>query len=138
MARERYTITPDDEYHATFYLNDRIRNYDIKFLNSVSYSVAETDYRAAVDEKSKGKRAAAINAWCEKYLPGSDWRRLKAAIRKRRERWLHSEDVKTIAISFKAHQLLVKLSKRDNVTFSESMERYLGKALDSNRAKTRG
>lgn len=137
MARAKYTITPDDAYHATFYLSDRIRNHDIKFRNSVPHVSAEADYRVAVDEKSKTKRAAAINTWCEMHLAGSDWKRLKAAIRKRRERWLRSEDVKTISISLKAHQLLVRISKRDVVTFSEILQHYLGKALNSNRGRTR-
>lgn len=75
---------PDDEYHAIIYFSDRIRNQDIKFRNSVPLATAESGYRSAVEEKSKEKRAAAINAWCETYLSGSDWQRLKAAIRKRR------------------------------------------------------
>lgn len=62
MATAKCTITRDDEYHATLYLSDRIRNHDIKFFNSVRHTVAETDCRVAIDEKSEEKFAAAINA----------------------------------------------------------------------------
>ena len=138
MPRDNYIITSDDEFHATFYLSGQLRNYGFKFRDSVSSTQAESDYRAAASEKTKSTRAAALNVWCEKYLSKSDWRRLKTAVRKRRERWRRSEETKTVTISAKGHKLLKQVSKRDKVTFSQALELYISKALNSARRSAGG
>ena len=138
MPRDNYTITSDDEFHATFYLSGRLRNYGFKFRDSVSSTQAGSDYRSAASEKTKSTRAAALNVWCEKYLSKADWRRLKTAVRKRRERWRRIEETKNVTISAKAHKLLTQVSKRDNVTFSEALEHCLSKALNSARGNAGG
>ena len=133
MPRDNYIITSDDEFHATFYLSGQLRNYSFKFRDSVSTAQAERDYRTAASEKTKATRAAALNVWCERYLSKADWRKLKTAVRKRRERWRRSEETKTVTLSAKAHRLLAQISKRDTVTFSQALEHYLSKALNSAR-----
>ncbi len=138
MPRDNYVITSDDEFHATFYLSGRLRNYGFKFRDSVSSAQAEGDYRAATSEKTKSARAGALNVWCERYLSKADWRRLKTAVRKRRERWRRSEETKTVTLSAKAHNLLTQVSKRDNVTFSQALEHYLSKVLNSARGSAGG
>ena len=140
MPREEYSITTDDENHATFYLGDRLRNRDLRFQDSDFYSSAESDFRTAVDKKTTQARIAALNSWCKNYLSDADNRKLKVAVRKRRERWRRGDETKTITISAKAHKVLRQISKRDNVTFSQALENYLGKALNfargtSNRRK---
>ena len=131
MPREKYSITADDEIHATFYLGDRLRKRDLKFQDSAFYSSAENDFRTAVDQKTKQARIAALNSWCKKYLSDADSGKLKVAVRKRRQRWRRGDEQKTITISAKAHKVLTQISKRDNVTFSQALENYLGKALNS-------
>jgi len=138
MPRDNYIITSDDEFHATFYLSGQLRNYGFKFLDSVSSTQAESDYRDAASEKTKATRAAALNVWCERYLSKADWRRLKSAVRKRRERWRRSDETKTVTISAKAHKLLTQVSNRDDVTFSQTLEHYLSKALNSARGSAGG
>lgn len=135
MPRVKYSITSDDEFHATFYLSDRLRNHGFKFSDSVSRAKAESDFRTAVDEKTKTKRAAAANSWCETYLSRADWQKLKTAVRKRRERWRRNDEIKTITISAKAHNMLTQISTRDDVTFSQALEHYLAKALNSVRGR---
>ena len=138
MPRDNYIITSDDEFHATFYLSGQLRNFGFKFCDSVSSTQAESAYRSAASGKTKSTRAAALNVWCEKYLSKSDWHRLKTAVRKRRERWRRSEETKTVTISAKSHKLLTQVSKRDNVTFSQALEHYLSKALNSARGSAGG
>lgn len=133
MPRKEYSITADDEIHATFYLGDRLRNRDLRFEDSDFYSSAESDFRTAVDKKQAHARIAALNSWCKKYLSDADIGKLKVAIRKRRERWRRVDEQKTITISAKAHKVLTQISKRDNVTFSQALENYLGKGLNSAR-----
>lgn len=133
MPREEYSITTVDEMHATFYLGDKLRNRDLRFQKSDFYSSAESDFRTAVDKKTTHSRTAALNSWCKKYLSEADSGKLKVAVRKRRERWRRGDETKTITISAKAHKVLTRISKRDNVTFSQALENHLGKALNSGR-----
>jgi len=137
MPREEYSITADDEIHATFYLGDRLRNRDFRFQDSDFYSSAERDFRTAVDKKTVHARIAALNSWCKKYLSDADRSKLKVAVRKRRERWRRGDEQKTITISARAHKVLTQISTRDNVTFSKVLEHYLGKALNSARATSK-
>ena len=135
MPVVRQYVTSEDEFHATFYLSGRIRNYGFQFCDSVSYPAAESDYRNAINEPTREKRATALNAWCAKYLSKADTQRLRTAVRKRRERWRRSDATKTVTISAKAHKLLTQISKRDTVTFSEALEHYLSNALNSARSR---
>lgn len=52
MPRDNYIITSDDEFHATFYLSGRLRNYGFKFRDSVLSIQAEGEIaRSAVDRR---------------------------------------------------------------------------------------
>ena len=137
MPREKYSITADDEIHATFYLGDRLRKRDLRFPESVLYSSAESEFRTALEERTTPARIAALNSWCGKYLSNADSAKFKVAVRKRRERWRRTDETKTITISAKAHKVLTQISKRDNVTFSQALENYLGKALNSGRGTSK-
>ena len=135
MPRPRYRITADDFLHAEFCLSLRMRSFRIKFAKGVSSIDAQAEYDIAVRAKEKGQRLDLLNAWCEKYLTGGEWTKLKSAVRKRRERFRRGDEQKTVTITAKAHQLLLRLSTRDNVTFSEILEHYLGNAVNSNRGR---
>lgn len=67
MPREEYSITADDEIHATFYLGDRIRNRDLRFQDSDFYTSAESDFGTAIDEKTTHARIAALKV-CPEIL----------------------------------------------------------------------
>lgn len=135
MPLKEYCNTADDEWHAMFYLSGRLRNHGLEFRDSASSADAENEYRIAANEPTRNQRAAALNAWCERYLSKADMRKLKTAVRKRRERWRRTEAMKTVTISAKAHKLLTQLSERDTVTFSRVLEHYLAKAVNSTRGR---
>ena len=137
MPREKYSITAADEFHATFYLGDKLRRRDLRFPEAVLHSSAESEFRTALDTKDSLVRIAALNSWCERYLSDADRGKLKVAVRKRRERWHRSDETKTITISARAHKVLTQISKRDNVTFSQALEHYLGKAPNSARGMSK-
>lgn len=132
MARPKYTITAADVVHAGTYLANRLRNLDVRFGDDVSLRTAERAFTEAVAVPRKEKRAVQVNAWCEKYLSSAEWATLKLAIRKRRERRVRT-DLKTVTISARAHDLLSKVAERDEVTYSEVLEKYLLKALNAKR-----
>ena len=103
------------------------------FSTPTSMRQRKVIFRTVVDAKTTHARIAALNSWCKKYLSDADRGKLKVAVRKRRERWRRGDEKKTITISAKAHKVLTQISKRDNVTFSQALENYLGKALNSAR-----
>ena len=135
MPRTKYVITEQDLLHAELYLSARIRNYEIDFRDDVDCLNAEAEYREATAGREKTSRAGQLNAWCEKYLTTADWARLKSAIRKRRERLERDDEQKTVTVSAESHRLLFRLAARDDVTYSEVLEHYLAKALNSNRGR---
>ena len=136
MPRPRYRITAEDFLHAEFCLSARIRSYRIKFAKGVASIDARDEYDIAVRTTGKKQGLDLLNTWCEKYLTGAEWTKLKSAIRKRRERFRRGDEQKTVTITAKAHRLLKRLSKRDNVTFSEILEHYLGNAVNSSRGRS--
>ena len=137
MPRPRYRITAEDFLHAEFCLSLRIRSYRIKFAKGVASIDARDEYDIAVRTTGKKQGLDLLNTWCEKYLTGAECTKLKSAIRKRRERYRRGDKQKTVTITAVAHRLLLQLSKRDNVTFSEILEHYLGNAVNSNRGRPR-
>ncbi len=135
MPRTKYQITADDCIHAELYLSRQLRNYEIEFRDDADLLNAESEYRDATSGREKTSRAQHLNEWCEKHLTSADWNRLKSAIRKRRERTQHFDEQKTLTVSATSHYLLSKLAQRDDVTYSEVLEHYLSKALNSNRGR---
>lgn len=127
MPRPKYVITSDDVVHAIAYLRTRLQLFAID-LGAASNRTANNELNAASQANSKEERAKWIQAWCEKHLSDCDWTKLKTSIRKRRERKSWKGEVESVTISKKAYKLLQKLSLRDNVTYSEALEKYLGKA----------
>jgi len=55
-----------------------------------------------------------MNTWCEKFLNGKQWKRLKITIRAKK-----LKKKVTISIDIKSHIILKELSKSYNVTLSE-------------------
>ncbi|MEZ6137032.1 MAG: hypothetical protein R3C53_19225 [Pirellulaceae bacterium] len=129
MPRTKYVVTAADLNHASSYLETQLLTFAIASRDNVTHSVVVGELREATARGTKAERARSVNEWCEKHLSSVEWRKLKAAIRKRRQRWERYEEQKTVTISTRAHRLLTNLSKRDDVTFSEVMENYLGKAV---------
>ncbi len=104
MARARYTITTDDYPHARDYLE----RHDLD--------------AAGGSRKSKTDQ---LNEWCEDNLDSEGWGRLKAAIRKRRQRLAQGDAVVNIAISRDTHELLSRRAQRDGVTLDAALKMLL-------------
>lgn len=133
MPRPRYTITEDDYQHAYSYLAPKLRDFSLDLRSSSSLVTAEKNFRKAAEQTTAAKKASALNDWCQKYLPTAEWTRLKAGIRKRRERWEHHGEQKTLTVSSVVHDYLVKLSERDSVTHNEILEDVLSRAWRGSR-----
>lgn len=126
MSRSKYRINADDVNHAADYLTSRLQSFALE-LGDVSTKTAKKGFDEAVAVRSKNMRADLLNAWCEEYLNDKEWAKLKMAIRKRRERKSRAGEIESVTISTKAFVLLRKLANRDNVTYSKTLEKYLGR-----------
>lgn len=131
MARQMYVISASDVVHAVHYLDGLLRNAGIQFADDVDPQEAVAEFQASCEISSKSKRAASLNEWAEHYLDSNAWKRLKLAIRKRRERRTKGEEAgRSVTMSLKAHELLKRLAARDAVTLSAALEQHLPQILN--------
>ena len=137
MPRAIYKITEQDFLHVSQYLYDRVMLRKLHLCEEPSWDTAEKAFFEVYTLSKKSNRSGLLNAWCEEHLTKGDWQKLKAAVRKRRERTVQYGESRSITISKKAHDLLVKIAERDYVTFSDVLESVLPQVLNSAR-KIRG
>lgn len=112
LQRVQRMIDEKDFSHARAYLIGRLRLFAIEVPKQA---------RDAFFEISSSK---ILSAWIEENLGPSDIEKLKTAVRQRRMRASRS-DIRGISVSAKAHELLVGISMRDGVTFSDVLEDVL-------------
>ena len=129
MARARYVITASDVNHALACLRWRLGSQTLLLRTALSNRKAIEHLEAITSMKPLEARAESLHQWCLDHLEESEWGPLKSAIRKRRQRKKNLGQTESITISKRSHELLKKVAKRDNVTFSEALERTLAKAL---------
>lgn len=130
MARPAYKITFDDFRHTTAYLSSRIREFELEFRDLDVMETAKDEYLKISRSRPSNAAAERLQAWCDEYLSEEEWERTKSSIRKRRQRWAPPQPLKTITITQKAHRLLRELAKRDDVTLSAAIERYMPAVLN--------
>lgn len=130
MTRPAYQLNADDFRHATAYLGNRIRSFEIDFRDLSTIEEAKQQYYQLASSRPSKAAAERLQAWCDTYLTAAEWQLAKSSIRKRRQRWAPTKALKTITISQRAHRLLSQLAKRDNVTLSEAIELNLPSVLN--------
>ena len=64
----------------------------------------------------------ALHAWCARWLEASQWRQLQAVIRAARR---DASQTRTVRLSTRAYARLHDLATREQLTLSETIERYL-------------
>lgn len=64
----------------------------------------------------------ALHAWCARFLASSQWRQLQAVIRAARR---DASQTRTVRLSTTAYARLHDLATREQLTLSETIERYL-------------
>jgi hypothetical protein len=65
----------------------------------------------------------ALHAWCAQFLEAPQWRQLQAVIRATRR---DASQTRTVRLSTQAYARLHDLATREQLTLSETIERYLG------------
>jgi len=127
MARARYQITKDDALTAWRWIQKKLNDNPMADLDQ-AYQ-AEQEFESL---KEHWKDPETLNAWAEKWLNSGQWIQLKNSIRAQRKRQRDRTNIDkkpiTISLTLKAHLILSTISKHDNVTLSEVIEKRLHKA----------
>ena len=121
MSAKPYRITASDKKLAVAYLERQIA------LKPLYLNKAERQ-RAIAQFNSYRHHVGLLNQWCETFLNEKQWESLKAAVRQRRAREknpLWNRDTKRVELSYRAWETLDALARRDGVTPSMVVERYL-------------
>ena len=119
MPKKAFSITTKNLRFAQKYLYRKITLEDY-------YPTADTNFDANKSFKKAFSKIELLNQWVEDYLSNEQRKQLIGAIRQQRRRKGHPE-VKTISISFEAWRYIEEISKRDEVTLSQVIEKYLRK-----------
>lgn len=125
MAKPKYKITKDDYYTAEGWMERKASALSLENENP------ELSRRAMKEFENRTTGIGcqeALNAWAEKYLSTEEWVKMKNAIRAQRKRQSDrrsSQRKVSIDISVTASCILREISKRDNVTLSQVIEKYL-------------
>jgi hypothetical protein len=69
-----------------------------------------------------------LQMWCETHLDKNQWFRLQKALESHRGA---ITGYRTIRVTASAHEILMEMAKRENLTISEAIERYYSRFIDS-------
>lgn len=120
MPRRRYRITNDDVDIAHRWVRERFR----KEAWSDDWPLLTAWDRFPLERPT----AEELQRWCDRFLDADQWKQLQAVIRAGRRDFSQH---RTVRLSRSAHEMLSKLAKRDKITLSEVIERYLSSVADA-------
>jgi macrodomain Ter protein organizer (MatP/YcbG family) len=123
MAREKYKITKDDSATAFKWIENKLAKYN-------GFPSGDFEVRFEAGEKFPKIKITdfeELNTWCEKWMNSKEWKQLKNTLRAARKRRMTKLDdrKKSVDLTAKAHFMLSQIAKRDGLTLSETIVKYL-------------
>jgi predicted DNA-binding ribbon-helix-helix protein len=114
MPRQRYRITAADVKPVHRWIRERLRND----------AWPEDWPRLTAWDKFPYEKPTVktLQRWCDRFLDAQQWKQLQAVIRSARR---DPSRYRTVRLSRNAHEILRKLARRDKLTLSEVIKRYL-------------
>ena len=129
MARPKFVIkTDEDVRNAINWIRGQFDNaFKFNFPHEDDEQIGE-----AKNEFYKVKmNSSHLNIWCEKWLDGPQWIKLKGSIRakrlKKKRAFSEIERVITVNLTESSYEVLKRISKRDSVTLSDVIKNYLSR-----------
>jgi hypothetical protein len=114
MPRPRYQITEEDVPVVHRWVQAKCRDTVRHQPNAA---------RTAWDQfPREHPTATQLQQWCDQYLDAPQWTQLQAVIRAARR---DARQTRTVRLSTRAHAHLHNLAEREQLTLSETIERYL-------------
>lgn len=114
MSRARYQFTEEDVPVVHRWVHGKLRD--------TTWPQPDTAYTAQAQFPREQPTATQLSQWCGQYLGAPQWMQLQAVIRAARRDVAHT---RTVRLSPSAHQRLQTLAVREQLTLSETIERYL-------------
>ena len=114
MARPRYQIAEEDVPVVHRWVHAKCR--DTAWPQHAAAHTARDQFPRAQPT------ARQLQQWCDQYLDATQWMQLQAVIRAARR---EARQTRTVRLSTSAHARLHDLAIREQLTLSETIERYL-------------
>jgi hypothetical protein len=126
MPRRRYQLTDGDVAVVHRWVRDRFRNegWPEDWPSLAAWDAFPLD-KAASKKQQKTLRTT-LQRWCDRFLDAVQWKQLHAVIRAARR---EKGQTRTVRLSKKAHETLHQLAKREKLTLSATIDRYLSDVL---------
>jgi hypothetical protein len=138
-GRPRKPIESDEVFQAWGYLKEHLGDPGWEGMClAVDDMRGQLDTREAfnaigVDRKEKDELAAELQAWAERNLNDTGWKRLRNAIRQERRR--RRRATTTVTMSQEVARILRHTSTRRDETLSQTVERALRALADQESSK---
>lgn len=95
----------------------------------------EREVSGIVTARKKQERVTAFDKWCIEYLTDADRAKLRTSLRKHRQRLHKRGNAAQVSLSVSAFDLLKKVASRENLNYSQVLEKYLWNAAKPTRRK---
>lgn len=128
MARPKFVIeTKEDIRNATHWISGQFNNV-FKF-NFPCEDFEQVDEAKDEFNNLNNNDSSKLNIWCEKWLDSQQWMKLKGSIRakrlKKKRAFSEVEKVITVNLTESSYEIIKRISKRDSVTLSDVIKKYL-------------
>jgi hypothetical protein len=127
MPRPRYKITQDDVSVVHRWVRTKFREN--------AWSEDWPDLTAWDKFPMDKPTAKKLRTWCDRFLDAGQWKQLHAVIRASRR---DKSATRTVRLSRQASAVLHALAKRDTITLSQTIERYLSVVLKEPAVQAQG
>ena len=127
MARPKYLITECDYPFAHQYLSSKFTEQRGRWFQTTDDHFPPVSVSQLIDTFELVQSVDTLNQWAESHLNRTQWIQLKNAIRARRKRFKRQGAFapKTITLDHRAWKILSDLSKAEQCTLSELVDKYL-------------
>lgn len=135
MTRPKTAIPNEEITTAINYIQRRLRTKKIELVGDPNLANVERELNGIVTARNKQERVTAFEKWCLDYLTDADRSKLRTSLRKHRQRLHKRGNAAQVSMTVRAFDLLKKVASRENLTYSQVLEKYLWNAADPTRGK---
>lgn len=135
MTRPKTAIPNEEITTAISYIKRRLRTRKIELVGDPSLVKVENELNGIVTARNKQERVTAFEKWCIDYLTDADRAKLRTSLRKHRQRLHKRGNSAQVSLSVNAFELLKKVASRENLNYSQVLEKYLWNACKPTRRK---
>jgi hypothetical protein len=135
MTRPKTAIPNEEITTAISYIKRRLRTRKIELVGDPSLATVEKELNSIVTARNKQERVATFDRWCLDYLTDADRSKLRTSLRKHRQRLHKRGNAAQVSMTVKAFDLLKKVASRENLNYSQVLEKYLWNAAKPTRRK---